>query len=711
MAGRFSTLGRALLTRVFILALALTFIAIVIIAFFNFNILKKGRIQDTNLTLSQSSIIVGEFFNHQFSHLETLALTSSIQSMEQESSKLYLERLLKENPEFIKIALVSYSGKEIVAVSRYENIPRGSLRWHGEDTEFKEALAGKRGHGYVVFEEGRPTLEISVPVKRSPGDVAGVLAAKLDLRFLSEWLGQIKLGRTGVIYLVDRGGSIIAHSELPLATGGIQTLHFPSVTAVLQGQGVIPYGSGSRYQNLYGERVVAGAMPLAPMGWGLVMEINEGEIVANILPIALGMTASAIFVIGIVFLMAVVLFKRRVIEPISALSRAVQEVEEGKEVRPLFLTKRDEIGTLSRAFFNTQATLNATIRDLRRSQSFASTILENIPHGAFLLDPDGKIKYASGTVAKEFNALPQDLVGANVVKMMEPAYREKFEERWEELKQKLTLFEFEMRYLTGRGKVEPGLISVAPVLSPQGNFDGAVLLGVNLSKVKEEEKKRLIEERLANMGLLASKLSHELRNVLGAMSNSIYFLRQTLKDSEDKVKRHLEILGQQVDTGTHLVASILDFARPQEPSFYPISLNQVIQQALEQVPLTQEVEVVMSLDPNLPSISGDAHLLMQVIINLIYNASQAMPQGGKITLKTRVEDNLAVAEVQDTGAGMEPDFLKNLFKPFHSGKPRGMGLGLSISKDTIEKHGGNIQVQSKTGEGSTFIISLPLKIA
>lgn len=711
MAGRFSSLGRALLIRVFILALVFAFISIVVIAIFNFNILKKDSTRDTTLTLSQSSIIVKEFFNHQFSHLETLALTTSIQSMEQESSKLYLERLLQQNPEFIRIALVSYSGQEIVAVSRYENIPRGSLRWHGEDTEFKEALAGKRGQGYVVFEEGRPTLEISVPVKRSPVGVAGVLAAKLDLHFLSEWLGQIKLGRTGVIYLVDRGGSIVAHSELPLATGGIQTLHFPSVTAVLQGQEVIPYGPGSRYQNLYGERVVAGAIPLAPLGWGLVEEINEWEIIASTLPIALGMSASAISVIGFTFLAAVVLFRRRVIEPISALSRAVQEVEEGKDVRLLFLAKKDEIGMLARAFFNKQLTLNATIKELRQSQSFASTILANIPHGVFLLDPDGKIKYASSIVAKELNALPQDLVGDHVVKMMETDYREKFEEKWKEMKQKLTPFEFEMGYLTGRGKVEPGLISIAPILSPQGNLDGAVLLGVNLSKVKEEEKKRLIEERLANMGLLASKLSHELRNVLGAMSNSIYFLGQTLKDSEDKVKRHLEILGQQVDTGTHLVASILDFARPQEPAFYPISLNQVIQQALERVPLTQEVEVAMSLDPNLPSILGDAHLLMQVFINLIYNAGQAMPQGGKITLKTRAEDNLAVAEVQDTGVGMEPEFLKNLFKPFHSGKSRGMGLGLSISKDTIEKHGGNIQVQSKTGEGSTFIISLPLKIA
>ncbi|MBI4596756.1 MAG: cache domain-containing protein, partial [Candidatus Tectomicrobia bacterium] len=250
MAGRFSSLGRALLIRVFILTLALTFIAIVIIAFFNFNTLKKDSIQDTTLTLSQGSIIIKEFFNHQFSHLETLALTRAIGIMDPESSKLYLERLLQENPEFDEIALVSSVGTEIVSVSRYEYISQHSPDSHAEHEHFKEALAGKRSRGDATFKAGRPIMEIAVPVKLSPVDIVGALVAEIDLRFLSEWIRQIKVGRTGVIYLVDREGSIMAHSELPLATGGIQTLHFPSVTAVLQGQEVIPYGPGSRYQNL-----------------------------------------------------------------------------------------------------------------------------------------------------------------------------------------------------------------------------------------------------------------------------------------------------------------------------------------------------------------------------------------------------------------------------------------------------------------------------
>ena len=175
------------------------------------------------------------------------------------------------------------------------------------------------------------------------------------------------------------------------------------------------------------------------------------------------------------------------------------------------------------------------------------------------------------------------------------------------------------------------------------------------------------------------------------------------------MKKHLDILEQQVDSSTHLISSIMDFARPKELVLNTVNLNQELQNALERVSPTQGVEVEQKLATDLPEIQGDSQLLMQVFINLITNAYQAMPQGGKLVLKTSAKDNLVLAQVQDTGTGIDSEFMKKIFQPFHSSKARGMGLGLSITKDTVERHGGSIEVQSKVGVGTTFSVYLPVK--
>jgi signal transduction histidine kinase len=164
---------------------------------------------------------------------------------------------------------------------------------------------------------------------------------------------------------------------------------------------------------------------------------------------------------------------------------------------------------------------------------------------------------------------------------------------------------------------------------------------------------------------------------------------------------------------TKLIQNLLNFARQSPPEFKPVNLNSVVNQAFDLISHTIEknkIQVRNELDPSLPEITADANQLQQVCINLILNAIQAMPRGGKLTLRTYVQNTQVKLEVEDTGIGIPPENMSKLFTPFFSTKPdvKGVGLGLPVAYGIVQRHQGRIEVRSKVGEGSTFTVSLPL---
>ena len=164
---------------------------------------------------------------------------------------------------------------------------------------------------------------------------------------------------------------------------------------------------------------------------------------------------------------------------------------------------------------------------------------------------------------------------------------------------------------------------------------------------------------------------------------------------------------------TKLIRNLLDFARQSPPAFRQINLNDVVNRAVDLVAHSaelQHVQIVKELDLSLPNLTADYDQLYQVCTNLILNAIQAMPKGGKLTLRSSVNNGQLKIEVQDTGCGISSENMRKLFTPFFTTKHevKGVGLGLAISYGIIQRHHGRIEVQSKEGEGATFTIYLPL---
>jgi two-component system NtrC family sensor kinase len=162
-----------------------------------------------------------------------------------------------------------------------------------------------------------------------------------------------------------------------------------------------------------------------------------------------------------------------------------------------------------------------------------------------------------------------------------------------------------------------------------------------------------------------------------------------------------------------LVRNLLDFARQSAPALVETDLNDIINRVLELAAYSarlNRVEVIKKLASSLPKITADPNQLQQVCTNLIVNAIQAMPEGGKLTLRTSLDQGRLKMEVQDTGYGISPENMRKLFTPFFSTKKevKGVGLGLAVSYGIIQRHRGKIDVQSIEGKGTNFTVYLPV---
>jgi signal transduction histidine kinase len=226
----------------------------------------------------------------------------------------------------------------------------------------------------------------------------------------------------------------------------------------------------------------------------------------------------------------------------------------------------------------------------------------------------------------------------------------------------------------------------------------------------ERAQERLVRgERLAALGELAAVVAHEVRNPLGVIFNSLGSLRRLLRPNGD-AKVLLDIVGEEADRLNRIVGDLLDFARPStlELRFEPLErvVEEAIGAALSQRP--SGIELTRHVDPALPRVAIDARLVRQAVLNLAVNAVQAMPHGGRLTIRTRRDGDAAVLEVEDDGVGMAPEVAARMFEPFFTTKASGTGLGLAVVKRIVEEHGGAIAVRSEPGNGTVFALRFPL---
>jgi len=231
----------------------------------------------------------------------------------------------------------------------------------------------------------------------------------------------------------------------------------------------------------------------------------------------------------------------------------------------------------------------------------------------------------------------------------------------------------------------------------------------------EAMTERLIrQEKLAALGQISGSIAHELRNPLGAINQSIFYLKHLdqggrLETEPARLNKHLDLIQLEVDTANQVITNLLDMtrARPVEPDC--IELRPVILEAAVRAQLGTRLELHIDLKPDPFLIWADPVQMQQVLVNLLANAAQACPDNGQIIITARLVDanRQYRLQIQDNGHGIAPDAIDKVFEPLYTDNVAGTGLGLSICKNIVDKHGGSMALTSQAGQGTTIQILLP----
>jgi PAS domain S-box-containing protein len=239
-------------------------------------------------------------------------------------------------------------------------------------------------------------------------------------------------------------------------------------------------------------------------------------------------------------------------------------------------------------------------------------------------------------------------------------------------------------------------------------------LEVANEELRATQEQLVRSEKLAALGQLAGGVGHELRNPLGAIKNAVYYVRgkvanNELGQKEPRVMEFLNIIDDEINSSNKIINDLLNFSRAGKPAVSPARIGMVIDDAIAHTPIPENIGLTKKLDTGLPEVEIDTDQIRQVLVNIVMNAVQAMPEGGKLTIAASQRDRFLQVKVTDTGHGIPEEIIGKIFDPLFTTKAKGIGLGLAVCKSIIDRHQGHIEAESEVGKGTTFTIKLPLK--
>ena len=387
-----------------------------------------------------------------------------------------------------------------------------------------------------------------------------------------------------------------------------------------------------------------------------------------------------------------------------------------------------ELETSATAHLRTEEELTREARlseaALRRTEDMARAVIESASEGIVLIDATGRITLVNAAAERMFDYPRAELLGQSLEILLPERIRQGHvghragyfaEPRVRPMGIGLDL--------SGRrrdGTEFPVEISLSHVVSAEGGGVAiAFITDITERKRIEAQLQRQREvlyqnEKLAALGTMAAGIAHEMNNPLGIITTRIEVM---LLDAEQQalpaqVLDDLQVLHRASQRVARIAAGLRSFARHSPGDRVPLDLNAVVEESVQLLkkPLAADnVHVAVSLDRALPPILGDATTLNQVLMNLLTNAREAMPEGGRIRVETGRAERPGWVRllVADTGAGIPAEEISKIFDPFFTTKRTGTGLGLSVSYGIIQEHGGTVDVQSRPGAGTSFVISFP----
>jgi PAS domain S-box-containing protein len=353
---------------------------------------------------------------------------------------------------------------------------------------------------------------------------------------------------------------------------------------------------------------------------------------------------------------------------------------------------------------------------LYRQQEFARRLVDCFPDLIFVVDASRHYTFVSPKVKEGLGFDPQEAMGLVFGENTHVEERDALLEVFDDLLHgKRNFASIEVRVRHKQGEWRRLRLHFSPLFNEAGQIEGVVISGRDITEVKRLEEQLIQAEKLAAMGQMLAGVAHELNNPLTAILGASELLRER-PGADENTRRQLDMTHRQARRAARIVQNLLEFSRPAAPQKKALDLNAIVDRTLqlhEHSLKRNNVEVDFRPCPGLPATIGDANQLIQVFLNLISNAEQAIREvrpGGRIQIRLGQSGQRIFATVQDDGVGIKPEVLVRVFDPFFTTKRPGggTGLGLSICMSIIREHGGDIEAESLPAGGAAFSVYLPV---
>jgi two-component system NtrC family sensor kinase len=371
-----------------------------------------------------------------------------------------------------------------------------------------------------------------------------------------------------------------------------------------------------------------------------------------------------------------------------------------------------------------------TAEELARTFNFQNHLIESSIDGIMGCDKEGRMVIFNRSMERMLGFSKQEVRGKVSFQAFFPAgAAETFNDdlRSEDFGGKNRLMFYETSLLDQSGGRIPVQLS-ATILMEADQEIGMVGFFRDLREIRRleqqfaDQERLLHQDKMISLGRLAASVVHEINNPLAGILNYIRLMLKIMNrdaidtDQLDKFKRYLTLIEGETGRCSRIVSNLLAFSRKSQMEFTDVDVNELIEKCIllsqHKVSL-QNIEIRTILEPGAPKVHGDYNQIQQAVINLVFNAVDAMPDGGTLSLGSvlRASEQMVQIRVADTGCGIPKEEQNHLFEPFYTTKKEGKGLGLGLAtvQGIVERHRGKVCVESESGKGSVFTLELPVR--
>jgi len=419
-------------------------------------------------------------------------------------------------------------------------------------------------------------------------------------------------------------------------------------------------------------------------------------------------TAFAAGVVLAVFLASFYLADR-LLAPLEVLRKALKQIDPDRSGSPLDLRDEADVTRVAE-FFDAVGRRLATDHDDSLSETaWLEATLGGLSDAVIVLDREERIRSFNEPGRRLFGQLVREqLLGRRLHAALDPGHplvgvlrAAKEGTGAEPTTQALE---------TAEGKTVDHLLS-AQVLEDRDGVSGFMLTARDIGKLSQLASSLSYSQKLTALGRLTSNIAHEIRNPLNAMAINVDLLRRKVTESDPEAHHHVEVLDQEIRRLDRVIEGFLKFARPEDPHPELVKLDELLAEIGESIAPTAEqgnVDLELKIEPHLPPLYGSRDLLRQAFFNIMANACQAMPSGGRLHVSaTNGKEGSVTVTIRDTGVGIPPGDVPKVFDLYYTTKEDGSGIGLSLVYRIVQLHGGEIDVDSEVGVGTVFTVSLP----